>query len=91
MLKQSFSTIKKVMSVFLVVLFVVSVTVATVSAKPVMVKEKKTIIIIFQDVKTKVFKHHHHHSKDMDMKKMDMNKMDMNKMDLDIETDDGQY
>jgi len=99
MLKQSSSRIKKVLAILLEALFVVSVTSAAVSAKPVMVKEKKTIIIIFQDVKTKIYKwpHHHHHSKDMDMKNMDMKNMDMKNMDMknmdmknmDSETGDG--
>jgi hypothetical protein len=69
-----------------------SVTAAAVNAGPVVVKDKKTAIIIMKDVKTKFFKHqhklhshhhkwhHHHHSKDMDMKKMDMKKEPMNKM-----------
>jgi hypothetical protein len=73
MLKQSSSRIKKVLTILLAVLFVVSVTATTVSAGPVMVKEKKTAIIILKDVKTTICKwpHHHHHSKDMDMKDMD--------------------
>jgi hypothetical protein len=36
-----------------------SVTAAAVSAGPVVVKDKKTAIIILKDVKTKFFKHQH--------------------------------
>jgi len=50
------------------------VTTAAVSAGPVMVKDKKTAIIILKDVKTKIFKHHHskifkhnHHHKNTNM------------------------
>ena len=62
MLKQ----MKKTIGIFLAVCFLISVTAATVSAHgPVMVKEKKTAIIILKDVKTKIYKwphyHHHHH------------------------------
>ncbi len=91
MLKQRVSRIKTVLAILLAVLFVVSVTAAAVSAKPVMVKEKKTAIIILQDVKTTICKwpHHHHHnhqSKDMDMKDMGMK---MNMKDMHSETNDG--
>jgi hypothetical protein len=61
----------------------VAVTVAAVITKTGMVKEKKTTSIIFQDVKTKVFKHYHHHSNGMDMKNTDMKTKEM-----EIETDD---
>ena len=59
MLKQ----MKKTIGILLAVCFLMSVTAAAVSAGPVMVKEKKTAIIILKDVKTKIFKwpHHHHH------------------------------
>ena len=62
MLKQ----MKKTIGILLAVCFLISVTAATVSAHgPVMVKEKKTAIIILKDVKTKIYKwphyHHHHH------------------------------
>ncbi len=69
---------KKTIGILLAVCFLISVTAATVSAHgPVMVKEKKTAIIILKDVKTTIYKwphhhHHHHYSKDMDMKKMDI-------------------
>jgi len=63
MLKQ----MKKTIGILLAVCFLISVTAATVSAHgPVMVKEKKTAIIILKDVKTKIYKwphHHHHHHK----------------------------
>ena len=57
MLKQ----MKKTLGILLAVCFLMSVTAAAVSAGPVMVKEKKTAIIILKDVKTKFFKHQHHH------------------------------
>jgi hypothetical protein len=40
-----------------------SVTSAAVSAGPVVVKDKKTAVLIFQHVKNKIFTHHHklHH------------------------------
>ena len=55
MLKQ----MKKTLGILLAVCFVMSVTAAAVSAGPVMVKDKKTAIIILKDVKTKFFKHQH--------------------------------
>jgi hypothetical protein len=57
MLKQ----IKKTLCILLAVCFLMSVTAAAVNAEPVVVKEKKTAIIILKDVKTKFFKHQHHH------------------------------
>ena len=84
MLKQSFGRMKKILAIFLAVIFVVSVTSTAVSAGPVMVKEKKIAIIILKDVKTTICKwphHHHHYSKDMNMKKMDMKNMDVKGMD----------
>ena len=55
MLKQ----MKKTLGILLAVCFVMSVTAAAVSAGPVVVKDKKTAIIILKDVKTKFFKHQH--------------------------------
>jgi hypothetical protein len=55
MLKQ----MKKTLGILLAVCFLMSVTAAAVSAGPVVVKEKKTAIIILKDVKTKFFKHQH--------------------------------
>jgi hypothetical protein len=55
MLKQ----MKKTLGILLVVCFVMSVTAAAVSAGPAVVKDKKTVIIILKDVKTKFFKHQH--------------------------------
>ena len=55
MLKQ----MKKTLGILLAVCFLVSVTAAAVSAGPVVVKDKKTAIIIMKDVKTKFFKHQH--------------------------------
>ena len=55
MLKQ----MKKTLGILLAVCFLMSVTAAAVSAGPVVVKEKKTAIIIMKDVKTKFFKHQH--------------------------------
>jgi|GEM_PF-1221889 hypothetical protein len=55
MLKQ----MKKTIGILLAVCFLMSVTAAAVSAGPVVVKDKKTAIIIMKDVKTKFFKHHH--------------------------------
>ncbi len=55
MLKQ----LRKTFGILLVVCFLMSVTVAAVSAGPVVVKEKKTIIVAVKDVKTKIFKHPH--------------------------------
>jgi hypothetical protein len=57
MLKQ----MRKTLSILLVVCFLMSVTAAAVSAGPVVVKDKKTAVLIFQHVKTKIFGHHHHH------------------------------
>ena len=58
MLKQ----MKKTIGILLAVCFLISVTAATVSAHgPVMVKEKKTAIIILKDVKTKIYKWPHYH------------------------------
>jgi hypothetical protein len=63
MLKQ----MKKTIGILLAVCFLMSVTAAAVSAGPVVVKDKKTAIIILKDVKTKFFKHQHklhsHHHK----------------------------
>ena len=55
MLKQ----MKKTLGILLAVCFLMSVTAAAVSAGPVVVKEKKTIIVAVKDVKTKIFKHPH--------------------------------
>ena len=55
MLKQ----MKKTLGILLAVCFLMSVTATAVSAGPVMVKDKKTIIVAFEDVKTKIFKHPH--------------------------------
>jgi hypothetical protein len=55
MLKQ----MKKTLGILLAVCFLMSVTAAAVSAGPVVVKDKKTIIVAFKDVKTKIFKHPH--------------------------------
>ena len=55
MLKQ----MKKTLGILLAVCFLMSVTAAAVSAGPVVVKDKKTAIIILKDVKTKFFKHQH--------------------------------
>jgi hypothetical protein len=74
MLKQ----MKKTIGILLAVCFLMSVTAAAVSAGPVVVKDKKTAIIIMKDVKTKFFKHqhklhshhhkwHHHHHKNTNM------------------------
>ena len=52
MLKQ----MKKTLGILLAVCFLMSVTAAAVSAGPVVVKDKKTIIVAFKDVKTKIFK-----------------------------------
>jgi len=68
MLKQSFNGMKRTLAILLAVLFVVSVTAAVASAHgPVMVKEKKTVVIAFQKEKTIICKwpehhkwHHHH-------------------------------
>ena len=60
MLKQ----MKQAIGILLAVCFLISVTAAAVSAHgPVMVKEKKTAIVILKDVKTTIYKwpHHHHH------------------------------
>ena len=62
MLKQ----MRKTLGILLVVCFLMSVTAAAVSAGPVVVKDKKTAVLIFQHVKTKIFGHHHelhHHHK----------------------------
>ena len=68
MLKQ----MKKTLGILLAVCFLMSVTAAAVSAGPVVVKDKKTAIVILKDVKTKIFKHHHskfyrHHYKNKTM------------------------
>ena len=54
-----FKQMKKTLGILLAVCFVMSVTAAAVSAGPVVVKDKKTAIIILKDVKTKFFKHQH--------------------------------
>ena len=51
---------RKTLGILLVVCFLMSVTAAAVSAGPVVVKDKKTAVLIFQHVKTKIFGHHHH-------------------------------
>src|SRR5208337_1174554 len=62
---------KKTLGILLAVCFLMSVTAAAVSAGPVVVKDKKTAIIILKDVKTKFFKHQHklhsHHHKNTNM------------------------
>ena len=80
MLKQ----IKQTIGILLAVCFLISVTAATVSAHgPVMVKEKKTAIVILQKEKIEICKwpdyyhhmwhHHHHHHKLMKALKEFMN------------------
>ena len=56
MLKQ----MRKTLGILLVVCFLMSVTATAASAGPVVVKDKKTAVLIFQHVKTKIFGHHHH-------------------------------
>ena len=56
MLKKSLSRVKKILTILLIVFFIISVTAASVNAGPVMVKEKKTAIIVFQKVKTVICK-----------------------------------
>ena len=58
MLKQ----IKKTLGILLAFCFLMSVTAAAVSAGPVVVKDKKTIIVVVKDVKTKIFQHPHSHT-----------------------------
>jgi hypothetical protein len=58
MLKQ----IKKTLGILLLVCFLMSVTAVAVSAGPVMVKDKKTVIVVVKDVKTTIFKHPHSHT-----------------------------
>ena len=58
MLKQ----IKKPLGILLLVCFLMSVASAAVSAGPVVVKDKKTIVVIVKDEKTKIFKHPHSHA-----------------------------
>ena len=58
MLKQ----IKKSLGILLLVCFLTSVAAAAVSAGPVVVKDKKTIIVVVKDVKTKIFQHPHSHT-----------------------------
>jgi hypothetical protein len=98
MLKQ----IKKTIGILLAVCFLMSVTAAAVSAGPIVVKDKKTAIIIMKDVKTKFFKHHHklhshhhklhsHHHKSTNMngrkgKKMAVKTETGNKMPMKTET-----
>jgi ABC-type Zn2+ transport system substrate-binding protein/surface adhesin len=55
MLKQ----MRKTLGILLAICFLISMTAAAVSAGPVVVKDKKTIIVIVKDVKTKIFKHPH--------------------------------
>jgi hypothetical protein len=55
----------KILGILLAVCFLMSVTAAAVSAGPVVVKEKKTTMIILKDVKTKFFKHNHHKNTNM--------------------------
>ena len=50
MLKQ----IKKTLGILLLVCFLMSVTAAAVSAEPLMVKEKKTIVVVVKDEKNKI-------------------------------------
>jgi hypothetical protein len=87
MLKQ----MKQTICILLAVCFLISVTAATVSAHgPVMVKEKKTAIIILKDVKTTICKWpkemgmgmKNMNMKDMGMKNMDMKDMGMKKMNM---------
>ena len=54
--------IKKTLGILLLVCFLMSVTAVAVSAGPVMVKDKKTAIIILKDVKTIIFKHPNSHT-----------------------------
>ena len=60
MLKQ----IKKTLGILLLVCFLMSVTAAAVSAGPMVVKEKKTIVVVVKDEKTKIFKPAHPHACD---------------------------
>ena len=77
MLKQ----MKKTIGILLAVCFLISVTAATVSAhEPVMVKDKKTAIVILQKEKIEICKWPK--EMDMGMKKMDMKNMGMKKMDM---------
>ena len=91
MLKQ----MKKTLGILLAVCFLMSVTAAAVSAGPVVVKDKKTAIIILKDVKTKFFKHQHklhsHHHKNTNMsgkkgKKMTVKTETVNKIPMKTET-----
>ena len=56
-----FKQMKKTLGILLAVCFLMSVTAATVSAGPVVIKDKKTAIIILKDVKTTICKWPHHH------------------------------
>ena len=58
MLKQ----MKKTLGILLAVCFLMSVTAAAVSAGPTVVKDKKTVVVVVKDVKTKIFKHPHSHT-----------------------------
>jgi len=62
MLKQQIIKIKKVLTILLLVLFVVSLTAAALSAEPVVIKEKKMVVNSENDKK-------------LDMKNMDMKKV----------------
>ncbi len=92
---------KKTLGILLAVCFLMSVTAAAVSAGSVVVKDKKTAIIILKDVKTKFFKyqhklhsHHHkwhHHHKNTNMsgkkgKKMTVKTENVNKIPIKTET-----
>ena len=57
MLKQSSNGMKRMLAILLAVLFVVSVTAAAVSAHPVVVKDKKTVIVVVEDVKIIKYPH----------------------------------
>ena len=87
MLKQ----MKKTLGILLAVCFLMSVTAAAVSAGPVVVKDKKTAIIILKDVKTKFFKHQHklhshHHKWHHHHKNTNMNSKKSKKMTIKTET-----
>jgi len=69
-LKQKVSSTKKVLASLLAVFFVISVTAAAVSAKPVVVKEKITFIMMVQGENVTKFSEHNYsnnYSKDMVM------------------------
>ena len=60
--KKMLKQIKETLGILLAVCFLISVTAVAVNAGPVMVKDKKTVIVVVKDVKTKIFKHPHSHT-----------------------------